>query len=105
MLDQLGGALFDGRDAAAVLHTTFAHGLVVGREDASLRLHLPFADKGELALKKIGDELVVRVGAHKRTILLPPALSGYRPSGARFDDGDTLVIAFDAPAEALADPA
>jgi arsenite-transporting ATPase len=105
MLDQLGGALFDGRDPGEVLHTTFAHGLVVGREDASLRLHLPFADKGELALKKIGDELVVRVGAHKRTILLPPALSGYRPSGARFDDGDTLVIAFDAPAEALADPA
>ncbi|HEX8082934.1 MAG TPA: TRC40/GET3/ArsA family transport-energizing ATPase [Solirubrobacteraceae bacterium] len=105
MLDQLGAALFDGRDAGDVLHSAFAHGLVVGRDGASLRLPLPFAEKGELQLKKVGEELVVRVGAHKRTILLPPALSGYRPSGARFDDGEVLVISFDAPVEAVADPA
>jgi arsenite-transporting ATPase len=104
MLDRLGSALFEERDAAAVLHTSFAHGLVVGRDGASLRLPLPFADKGDLGLKKVGDELVVRVGGHKRTILLPPALNGYRPSGASFDDGQ-LTITFDAPAEALADPA
>jgi len=99
MLDRLGGALFDGRDAAGVLHATFTQGLVVGRDGASLRLDLPFADKGELQLRKIGPELVVRVGAHKRTMLLPPALSGYRPSGASFEDG-ALRIAFDAPVEA-----
>ena len=102
MLDQLGDALFDGRAAGEVLHTTFAHGLVVGRDGASLRLPLPFADKGQLGLKKVGEELVVRVGGHKRTILLPSALSGYRPSGARFDD-ETLVITFDAPVEAVAE--
>jgi arsenite/tail-anchored protein-transporting ATPase len=103
MLGALGDALFDGRDAGAVLHSTFAQGLVVGRDEASLRLPLPFADKGDLGLKKIGDELVVRVGGQKRTILLPPALNGYRPSGASFDDdGDVLVITFDAP---VADPA
>ncbi|MDQ3740539.1 MAG: TRC40/GET3/ArsA family transport-energizing ATPase [Actinomycetota bacterium] len=95
MLDQLGDAVFDGRDAGAVLHSTFAHGLVVGRDGASLRLPLPFADKGELGLKKIGDELVVRVGGQKRTIMLPAALNGYRPSGAQFDDG-SLTITFDA---------
>jgi arsenite/tail-anchored protein-transporting ATPase len=102
MLDGLGDALFAGREAGDVLHSTFAQGLVVGRDGASLRLPLPFADKGDLGLKKIGDELVVRVGGQKRTILLPPALSGYRPSGASFDDGDVLVIQFDAP---VADPA
>ena len=102
MLDALGEALFDGRDAGAVLHSTLAQGLVVGSDGASLRLPLPFADKGDLGLKKIGDELVVRVGGQKRTILLPAALSGYRPSGASFEDGDVLVIEFDAP---VADPA
>jgi arsenite-transporting ATPase len=102
MLDQLSGALFAGREAGDVLHSTFAQGLVVGRDGASLRLPLPFADKGELGLKKVGGELVVRVGGQKRTILLPPALNGYRPSGASFDDGDVLVIRFDAP---VADPA
>jgi arsenite/tail-anchored protein-transporting ATPase len=101
MLDTLGEALFTGRDAGAVLHSTFAHGLVVGRDGASLRLAVPFAEKGELGLKKVGEELVVRVGAHKRTILLPAALNGYRPSGADFEDGH-LTIRFDA---AVADPA
>ena len=102
MLDRLGASLFAGRDAGEVLHSTFAQGLVVGRDGASLRLPLPFADKADLGLKKIGDELVVRVGGQKRTILLPAALNGYRPSGASFDDGDVLVIKFDAP---VADPA
>jgi arsenite-transporting ATPase len=98
MLDRLSDALFDERDAADVLHGTFTQGLVVGRDGASLRLDVPFADKGELQLKKIGTELVVRVGAHKRTMLLPPALAGYRPSGATFEDG-ALRITFDAPVE------
>ncbi|HEV2062379.1 MAG TPA: TRC40/GET3/ArsA family transport-energizing ATPase [Solirubrobacteraceae bacterium] len=102
MLDHLGDALFAGHDAGEVLHSALAQGLVVGRDGASLRLPLPFADKDDLGLKRIGDELVVRVGAQKRTILLPSALSGYRPSGASFDDGDVLVIQFDAP---VADPA
>jgi arsenite-transporting ATPase len=101
MLDRLAEELFDGRPPADVLHGAFTQGLVVGREGASLRLALPFADKGDLQLKKIGDELVVRVGPHKRTMMLPPALAGYRPSGATFED-DALVIRFDAPAAALA---
>ena len=104
MLDRLAEELFDGRPPADVLHGAFTQGLVVGRESASLRLALPFADKGDLQLKKIGDELVVRVGPHKRTMMLPPALAGYRPSGATFED-DALVIRFDAPAAALASDA
>jgi len=101
MLDQLGEALFAAHDAGAALHSAFAHGLVVGRDEATLRLSVPFAEKGDLGLKKVGEELVVRVGAHKRTILLPPALHGYRPTGADFDDGH-LTIRFDA---AVPDPA
>ncbi len=98
MLDRLGDALFAGLDAGGVLHGTFTQGLVVGRDGASLRLDLPFADRDELKLKKVGPELVVRVGPHKRTMLLPPALAGYRPAGASFEDG-ALTIRFDAPVE------
>ena len=97
MLDRLGDALFDGRDASAVLHTSFTQDLAIDGDGARLRLDLPFADKSDLQLKKIGAELVVRVGPHKRTMLLPPALLGYRPSGAAFEDG-ALHITFDAPA-------
>ena len=38
---------------------------------AELRLRVPFAEKGDVKLKKIGLELVIRVGERKRNIVLP----------------------------------
>jgi arsenite-transporting ATPase len=96
MLDRLAGALFDGVDAGAVLHDRLAEELHVGDGEALLRLDLPFADKGDIALRKIGAEVIVRVDGHKRTVLLPPALTGYRAAGASFVDG-ALELRFDDP--------
>lgn len=93
MLDRLGAELFSERDPAAVLHRSLSQELVVGRDVATLRLDLPFADKGEIELKKLGLELIVRVDGHKRTLLLPPALDDYRPAGASFNDG-RLEVSF-----------
>lgn len=87
MLDELGGALFGDHAADGVLHGSVSQELTVRRDSATLRLDLPFAEKGDISLKKIGLELVVRVDGHKRTLLLPPALADYRPSGASFADG------------------
>jgi arsenite/tail-anchored protein-transporting ATPase len=97
MLDRLGDAAFSGVEAAALLHRRLTQELVVGTDEACLRLDLPFADKGDISLKKIGLELVVRVDGHKRTLLLPPALGDFRPSGAAFEDG-RLQVTFDGPA-------
>jgi arsenite/tail-anchored protein-transporting ATPase len=85
--------VFGERDPASVLHTQLAHELVTANGRATLRLDVPFAEKGDLGLKKIGLEVVVRVGGQKRTIMLPPALAAYATSGARFTDG-TLEISF-----------
>jgi len=102
MLDRLGGALFDDGDAAAVLHSSVSQQLVVGADHAELRMALPFAARGEISLKKIGLELVVRVDGQKRTLMLPPALGDYRPAGAEFEDG-ALKVRFDGPARAHVD--
>jgi arsenite-transporting ATPase len=91
MLDRLGEALFDGADAGGVLHDKLAQELSLDADGASLRLDIPFAEKGDISLKKIGLELVVRVDGQKRTIILPPALAPYRPSSASFSDGSLLV--------------
>jgi len=96
MLDRLGGALFEGIEPDAVLHATLAQELTVQRDSATLRLDLPFAQKGDISLKKIGLELIVRVEGQKRALLLPPALADYRPSGASFADG-ALHVTFDGP--------
>ncbi len=93
MLDRLGDALFGERDAAAVLHARLTHELEVGEHSATLRLDLPFAEKGAVSLKKVGLELIVRVDGHKRTIMLPPGLGGFRATGAAFSDG-ALVVDF-----------
>jgi arsenite/tail-anchored protein-transporting ATPase len=96
MLDRLGERVFNGHDPAAVLHDALTQELVVGANAAELRLDLPFADKGDISLKKIGLELVVRVDGHKRTLMLPPALGDYHPTGASFD-GAALHVTFDGP--------
>jgi arsenite/tail-anchored protein-transporting ATPase len=94
MLDRLADALFADGDAAALLHTSLSQELVVGRHSARLRLDLPFADRGDVSLKKIGLELVVRVDGQKRTIMLPPGLARFRPREAKLDAG-TLEVRFE----------
>ncbi len=94
MLDRLGDELFRGRDAGAVLHDALAQELEVSDDGARLRLDLPFAEKGDISLKKIGLELVVGVDGQRRTIMLPPAMAAMRPAAATFEDG-ALEIRFD----------
>ncbi|HVE67544.1 MAG TPA: ArsA family ATPase [Solirubrobacteraceae bacterium] len=91
MLDRLGASLFGERDAGAVLHDALSQELRVGEGEARLRLDLPFAERGDIALKKIGTELVVRVDGQKRTIMLPPALAHWRATEARFENGALQV--------------
>jgi arsenite-transporting ATPase len=101
MLDRLARALFgrDGHDPAAVLHQGVTQQLVVSDDEVRLRLPLPLARKTEITLKKAGLELIVGAGGQKRTIALPPALAGFEPTGARFEDG-ALEVSFDGPAVA-----
>jgi arsenite-transporting ATPase len=104
MLDRLAGELFDGHAAEGVLHDTLTQQLDVGDDGATLRLALPFARKGDIALKKIGLELVVRVDGQKRTITLPSALAAFRPTEASFEDG-ALEVKFDgAPRSSQSEP-
>jgi arsenite-transporting ATPase len=95
-LDELATALFEDRAPDALLHRRLAQELHVDDGVAVLRLDLPFADKGDIALRKIGAEVIVRVDGHKRTVVLPPALAGYRAAGASFEDG-ALELRFDEP--------
>jgi len=95
MLDRLADALFADGDPAAVLHSTLSQELVVGHHSARLRLDLPFAERGDVSLKKIGLELVVRVDGQKRTIMLPPGLAGFKPREAKLEEG-TLEVRFEA---------
>jgi len=88
MLDRLGDAVFaGGQDPADVLHDRVTQALELGDDEATLRIDLPFASRGEIELRKRGPQVVVRVGDQKRTLVLPTPIAGYRPAGATLADG------------------
>ena len=94
MLDRLAGELFVDHPPADVLHTELVHDVVNRNGNTVLRLRMPFAERGDVGLKKVGSELVVTVGHEKRTIILPSALARQRPTGARLEGG-SLEVSFE----------
>ncbi len=100
MLDRLGDALFGDSEPGRVLHASVSQQLSHDGERAELRLELPFVEKADIQLKKIGLELVVRVGDAKRTIQLPAAMASFRPASASFTD-NALVVIFEPAPEAV----
>jgi arsenite/tail-anchored protein-transporting ATPase len=87
MLDRLAGELFAEHAPADVLHTELAQDVLRADGRTVLRLRMPFAQRGDLGLKKVGSELVITVGHEKRTIILPSALARQSPTGARLEGG------------------
>jgi arsenite-transporting ATPase len=86
-LDRLGDALFGDVRAQDVLHTGLARELELTEDEARLRIAVPLTTREDVALRRAGDELVVEVAGRRRTVLLPPAIAHYRPTGAVLRDG------------------
>ena len=98
-LREIGVALFGDGDPTAVHYRGEPYR--VHREDGVyvLQVQLPFTSRGDLQLTRRSDELVLEVGAWRRTLMLPRVLIEAPTRGAKMDDG-TLRIEFEAPARA-----
>ena len=83
-----------------VLYHDLSQELMMDGDSAELRLRVPFVEKGDMELKKIGLELVDRVGGRKRNIVLPSALASFRPREAKLEAG-TLRVQVRAPGRRL----
>jgi arsenite-transporting ATPase len=95
MLDLLGEELFAGFGVADLLLTELAHEFSEdGDGTATLRIKVPFTDRSQVSLKKVGSELIVGAGRERRTLILPPALARRRTRGAKLDNG-ALQITFE----------
>jgi arsenite-transporting ATPase len=94
-LRQFGEVLYEHTpDPAAVLHEGQPMRLERRGDAHVLALHLPFADRDELELARREDELLVRVGPHRRALLLPDSLKRRAVMGASME-GDWLEITFE----------
>jgi len=59
----------------------------------SLELYLPGIPGEQIHLSKSGDELSIRIGNHRRNVVLPQVLATLQTAGAEID-GDRLLIRF-----------
>jgi len=85
--------LYGDLDPAALLHRGEPLRVERRDEDFVLSLELPFADQDELDLGRVEDELLVRVGPYRRSIVLPDSLRRRSIAGARMV-GDRLEVTF-----------
>jgi len=85
-LEELAAILYpDGEDPAAVTRMEEPYSFVKEDGHYAVRVHLPFATKGEVGLFKKGDELVIEIGTLRRHIGLPASMAGLTPSRARLE--------------------
>jgi arsenite-transporting ATPase len=88
-----GEALYGDADPSAVLHTGRPLRVDPRGDDLVLSLDLPFADKDDLELGRKDAELLVRVGSHRRAIVLPDSLRRRTVKGATMV-ADRLEVTF-----------
>jgi len=93
-LERLKETLFAGsEDPAQVYYKENTIRVIQMEGYYSLELYLPGIPKDQIQLNKTGDELNVRIGNHRRNLVLPQALAALQPSGAKMEE-DYLKIKF-----------
>ncbi len=91
-LREFGASLYPEGDPA--VHLADVRPLTLERTDDGdlLVIDLPFTEKDELVLGRRRDELLVRVGPYRRSVLLPDSLRGRTVTDAALRDGALRVL-------------
>ncbi len=92
-LERLKEILYGDEDPTQVYYQENTLRVVQEKGCYSLELYLPGIPKEQIQLNKTGDELNVRIGNHRRNLVLPQALAALKPSGAKMEE-DYLKIRF-----------
>lgn len=92
MLCRLGDALFGETDPSAIFYHGRTYEVRHQGEGYVLDLALPFVGKGEVAAKRLGDELLLQAGTYRRSLVLPRILTELRIDSARMQDGKLRVM-------------
>ena len=96
-LGELAEDVFAGKmDPLAMLYSGATHEIEKNAEGYDVVFNLPLAEKSDVDLSKRGAELFVRVGSHRRNILLPDSIARLHTAGAGIEDGRLRVRLRDA---------
>lgn len=88
-----GAGLFADVDPWERLHDGQRLEIVADGDGAELRVPLPLADRDQLELNRLHDDLLVKVGSHKRAIALPDSLKRRTVTAASLDKS-VLAVSF-----------
>ena len=91
VLRRIGGVIYESTDPDDVLFKKEIY--ISDKEERTLKIYLPFAEKDELELEQVGTELLVGVRNERRRFPIPTEFEEYAVAGARFEDG-YLCISF-----------
>jgi arsenite-transporting ATPase len=94
LLAELGTEIYGTRDPAEVLYRDDPMAVTKRGAAYVLTLTLPFTDRDDLELSAKNDELFVRVGPYRRTIILPKTLSSRVVTSAKLND-NRLEVTFE----------
>jgi arsenite-transporting ATPase len=89
---EFGSELYAQQDPAAVLFTDAPMAIKKDGDAYVLSLRLPFTRREDLDLSQKGDELFVRVGPYRRTIMLPRALLARKVTSAQLVNDRVEVV-------------
>ncbi|HAJ61152.1 MAG TPA: arsenic-transporting ATPase [Cyanobacteria bacterium UBA8543] len=92
-LERLKETLYPSEDPTQVYYKENTIRVVQNQNQYSLELYLPGVPKDQIQLSKTGDEMNIRIGNHRRNLVLPQALAALKPAGAKMED-DYLKIQF-----------
>lgn len=92
-LERLKETLYADEDPAQVYYKETTLRVVQDQGQFSLELYLPGIPKNQVELSKTADELNIRIGNHRRNLVLPQALAALQPTGAKME-ADYLKIQF-----------
>ena len=92
-LERLKETIYGDEDPTQVYYKETTLRVVQEQENYSLEVYLPGIPKNQIELSKSADELNIRIGNHRRNLVLPQALAALQPAGAKMED-DYLKIRF-----------
>jgi arsenite/tail-anchored protein-transporting ATPase len=92
-LKRLKDTLFPEEDPTQVYHKETTLRVIQYNNEYSLEIYLPGIPKSKVELSKSADELNIRIGNHRRNLVLPQALAAMQPAGAKMEE-DYLKIRF-----------
>jgi arsenite-transporting ATPase len=92
-LERLKENLYADEDPARVYYQETTLRVVQESGNYILEVYLPSIPKSQIQLHKTGDELNIRIGNHRRNLVLPQALAALQPFGAKMET-DYLRIQF-----------